>query len=403
MRLFHTLGVHLYGLGISLAQPFVPKARQWKQGRHSFWKNLPAVPNQKVVWFHCASLGEFDQGIPVMQQLKAKDPSIYLIVTFFSPSGMDFYQKRNHPADWVGYLPLPTNNNAKKFIRHFHPQQVFFVKYEFWDNYLAQAKKIGAKIYCISATFRRNQRFFGSFGFLFKKTLQYFDRIFVQNKASLELLENIGISTGFLAGDTRVDKVLENKAKIYPDEVATQFLDGRKVIILGSCWPQGEQIWREFIFDHPEFQYIIAPHNVNAHHIESLLKDFYPQGICYTKFDINKKTNVLIVDCIGKLSNLYQYGDLAYVGGGFTGKLHNILEPSVFGIPIVIGPKHARFPEAEELIQRGVTHVIENPKEVTTIVPKLLEKRAEIAQIASEFFEENKDAARKIVNKIEDW
>jgi len=398
MRFFHTLGVYLYGMIIFLMMLFHEKASKWWNGRKHFWKQLPTVPEKKVVWFHCASLGEFDQGIPVMRLLKEKDPSIFLIVTFFSPSGMDHYHKRSHPADWVGYLPLPTPGNARRFIRYFHPESVFFVKYEFWENYLVAARDLGAKTYCIAANFRENHRFFGRFKFLFAPVLFLFDAIFVQNEQSLWLLKQINYKNGILAGDTRIDKVLENKKKVQQDSIVETFLEGEQAIVLGSSWPVDEQLWKNYILTHPSQKFIIAPHDVSEKHIEQI-SALFPEAQRYTSFN-KAASNILIVDCIGKLSNLYQYGKLAYIGGGFTGKLHNILEPAVFGLPVLIGPKHYKFPEARQLIDKGVVFMLSSSEELEALISDVLESREEIAQKAGVFFESNQHAANRIVERI---
>lgn len=398
MRFFHTIGVLLYGSFIFLAQSFNPKAKKWWQGRKNYWKQLPVFQSDNVVWFHCASLGEFDQGIPVMQALKEKSPSTFLIVTFFSPSGMEHYHKRQHSADWVGYLPLPTPKNAQRFIHYFQPKKVFFVKYEFWDNFLVSAKKINAETYCISANFRKKHRFFGAFGFLFRPTLFLFDKIFVQNETSRKLLETIGYKNGILAGDTRIDKVLENKQKIEKDEVVSTFLNGEKAIILGSSWTVDEELWKKYIDQNPQQKFIIAPHDISENHIQAITK-LFPSATRYT--DTKKiETNILIIDCIGKLSNLYQYALLAYIGGGFTGKLHNILEPAVFQIPIIIGTKHERFPEAQQLINKGVVKTFSNSDELAEIIEKQMLNQEIIAKNAQDYFDENKNVAERIVREV---
>ncbi len=399
MRIFHTLSVILYGGIIFLLQPFHEKARKWWKGRQGFWTLLPTnIPSENVVWFHCASLGEFDQGIPVMQTLKERDPSFFIIVTFFSPSGMEHYHKRNHPADWVGYLPLPTPSNARRFITYFHPKLVFFVKYEFWEHYLSEAKKNNAKIYCISANFRKNHRFFGAFKSFFVPTLFLFDKIFVQNETSLLLLEKIQYPNGILAGDTRIDRVLDNKAMVKKDELVEAFLADEKAIILGSSWPIGEQLWKEYISNHPECKFIIAPHDISEKHLTSIL-EMYPQAVRYTQNSV-VKSNILIIDCIGKLSNLYQYASLAYIGGGFTGKLHNILEAAVFNIPILIGPKHHRFPEAQCLIDKGIVSIITSSFDVQKKIESMQQQQEMIEKEATYFFADNKNVATKIVDEI---
>lgn len=398
MRFFHTLGVYMYGLLLFIAQPFNKKAKKWIQGRENYWSKLPTVSTNNVVWFHCASLGEFDQGIPVMQKIKENDNAVFLVVTFFSPSGMENYHKRNHPADWVGYLPLPTPTNAKRFVQYFKPQKVFFVKYEFWDNFLIETKKAGAKNYCVAANFRANHRFFGSFKHLFAPTLFLFDKIFVQNDTSLQLLESIHYSKGVVSGDTRIDKVLENKEKRIQDELVEQFLDGQKAIVLGSSWPVDENLWVNYVQQHTTQKFIIAPHDISEKHIANICH-LFPTAKRYTK-NTTQHSNILIVDCIGKLSNMYQYAQLAYIGGGFTGKLHNILEAAVFNIPIVIGPKHSRFPEAQQLINLGVVASVKDKESLENQIACLQENQTVIKEKSAHFFETNKNASQRIYDQI---
>lgn len=402
MYLFiHSIGIRLYQFAFFLAGFFNKKAKEWRRGRKGFWNTLPNVDGKEVVWFHCASLGEFDQGIPVMQAIKQK-ADVFLIVTFFSPSGMNHYQKRNHPADWVGYLPLPTKQNAKRFIDYFRPRKIFFVKYEFWAHYLMAAKQIQSKTYCISANFRENQLFFGRYKLFFAPILFLFDKIFTQNENSIHLLEKIQYKNGVLAGDTRIDKVLENKDKIIKDEITEKFLAQEKAIILGSSWPVGENLWKTYIEQHPKTKFIIAPHDISEKHISSILS-LFPTAIRYTKWNEhlnNEKINVLIIDCIGKLSNLYQYAKLAYVGGGFTGKLHNILEPSVFSIPVLFGPKHHKFPEAQSLLENGVGFEVTTSEELPLLIKDVLAHQQEIKTNSHNFFQENKNATQRILSEV---
>jgi len=240
--MFYQLAVKSYGLAIWLAQGFHPKAKSWISGRKKIWTTFPKVDNQEVYWFHCASLGEFDQGLPLMNQLKAQDPSIFILVTFFSPSGYEHHHKRKHVADFVCYLPLDTKENAKRFIQHFKPTNVFFIKYEFWKNYIAAAKASGAKVYSVSAIFRESHRFFGKFGFLFQDVLKQIDFFFVQNQISVDLLNSIGLNNVLLVGDTRFDRVIQNKMNVEADLKIEGFLHGEKAFIIGSSWPEDENL-----------------------------------------------------------------------------------------------------------------------------------------------------------------
>ncbi len=241
MRFLYTLGIYLYGFALKLAAPFVPKAKLWVQGRKNQFNEFP-VPNSEVYWFHCASLGEFDQGLPLMRALKSKNPDIFLLVTFFSPSGYLHYHKRDHPADFVCYLPLDTPSNARKFIRHFKPKACFFVKYEFWANYILEAKKHKSAIYLVSGIFREDHRFFKWYGAFFRRVLKQFDHLFIQNEKSAVLLNSIGIGSYTISGDNRYDTLIEKKNAAQRNSAIEAFLAGEKAFIMGSSWPEGEAI-----------------------------------------------------------------------------------------------------------------------------------------------------------------
>ena len=358
MSNIYQFSIFIYGGLMRLAGIFHPKAKAWVKGRKNWKTNLPPKPNQPVYWFHCASLGEFDQGLPIMNKLKELYPEHFLLVTFFSPSGFENYQKRKHLADHVCYLPLDTKANAKYFINHFQPKKAFFVKYEFWSNYLFKLKKTGAEIYSISAIFRKKQHFFKWYGAFFRKTLKCFDHIFVQDLASSELLKKIKLTNYTICGDTRFDSVWETKQKAAQNTIIEKFLDGEKAWIIGSSWPKDEELLSAVI-NSKKFckKVIIAPHDVRESHIEeiemSLLKSFVRYSDLADGISHDEQDQVLILNTIGHLTSAYQYGDVAYVGGGFTGSLHNILEPAIFGLPVIFGPKHDRFPEAALFIREN--------------------------------------------------
>lgn len=363
MNLLYTLGIRIYGLILWIAQFFNPKAKSWIEGRKHFWERLPLVQNREVYWFHCASLGEFDQGLPLMNRLKADNPDIFLLVTFFSPSGFEHYHKRQHLADFVCYLPLDTKANARKFIAHFKPTKVFFIKYEFWTNYISAAKNSGAKVYSVSALFRKDHRFFKWYGGQFRETLRKIDYFFVQNQSSLDLLKSIGIQQAVLCGDTRFDRVIENSRNVQADEKIQLFLQGKKAFVVGSSWPQDEELLQQLILK-TDFPVIIAPHDISENHLQQIEKRFGENMVRYSVWDGSTANKILLIDSIGKLANAYSYGSIAYVGGGFSGSLHNILEPAVFGLPVIFGPKHKRFPEAQTFIDAGVGFAVETAEEL---------------------------------------
>lgn len=399
MKLLYTLGIRAYGMVLWIAQFFSPKAKSWVTGRKRFWQRLPQVPDRKVYWFHCASLGEFDQGLPLMNRLKAEDPDIFLLVTFFSPSGFEHYHKRQHSADLVCYLPLDTPSNARRFIRHFRPESVFFVKYEFWANYIAAAKKSGAKVYSVSALFREDHRFFKWYGELFRKTLRSIDYFFVQNQASLRLLSSIGIQQAMYCGDTRFDRVIENRKNVQPDEKLARFLEGRKAFVVGSCWPEDESLLQNLILEiSHDIPVILAPHDIGAQHLQQIEKRFGDQVVRYSQWDGAPGRTILLIDSIGKLANAYSYGRIAYVGGGFSGSLHNILEPAVFGLPVIFGPKHKRFPEAQAFIDAGAGFSVADDAAFRKAWDHILENEAALSARTEQLVRESTGATGKIVS-----
>lgn len=402
MGFFYGLSVRFYGLAIFLAQFVSPKAKSWIAGRKRFWERLPDVTSKEVYWFHCASLGEFDQGLPLMNQLKKENPSMYLVVTFFSPSGFENHHKRNHLADFVCYLPLDTKANARRFIRHFHPTNTFFVKYEFWTNYISEARKANSNLYSISAIFRPDHRFFKWYGSFFRKTLQQFDYFFVQNKSSLDLLHSIGIQHAMISGDTRFDRVIENKKQVQPDEVIQSFLGSHKALVVGSSWGEEEAILEKVFGSFPpDFKLIIAPHDISENHLNQIEKRFGSNVIRYSKFDVSFNENVLLIDSIGRLANAYSFGTVAFVGGGFSGSLHNILEPAVFGLPVIFGPKHKRFPEAQTFIDAGVGFEILDESSFHQAFQFIMENEVDLKSKTAQLVLQSTGATQRILDFIE--
>ncbi|MDG2464051.1 MAG: glycosyltransferase N-terminal domain-containing protein [Crocinitomicaceae bacterium] len=356
MRLIYQISIYLYYFAVRISSLFNPKAKAWIEGRKNLkWEKFDSH-YKKVVWFHCASLGEFDIGIPLIEKWQQENPDDVIVVTFFSPSGMQNYQKRNLPIEHVFYLPLDTPKNAKTFVQTIRPNYVIFVKYEFWAFHLFEAQKYGAKIFSVNTLFRKNQMYFKWYGNFYRQILNSFDHFFVQNKNSIDLLESIQIKNATISGDLRFDRVYENKQKVTSSTLIENWLEGEKVFIIGSSWPVDEKILFELInSERFKQKVIIAPHEINESHIKEIEKLLRVESIRFTdcEDEINRETKVLILNTIGHLTNSFQYGDVAYIGGGFTGKLHNILEPAVFGLPILFGPKHDKFPEAQLFIDKG--------------------------------------------------
>jgi 3-deoxy-D-manno-octulosonic-acid transferase len=401
MAFLYSTSIRLYAFLLWLIQGVHPKAKSWVHGRKNYWENLPEINSSNLYWFHCASLGEFDQGIPVMNLLKEKDPSIQILVTFFSPSGMEHYHKRKHNADYVVYLPIDTPKNAKRFLNHFLPKKVFFIKYEFWLNYLFEAKKRNIPTYSVSCILRPSQIYFKWYGGYFRKGLKCFTSYFVQNQETKTLLEQIGIQQVKLSGDTRFDKVIENKKLVEKDEKIELFLTGQKAIILGSSWPVEENLFHSFYQKiSKKSKVIIAPHDISEGHLASIEKLFGNQLIRYSQINESCDKNILLIDCIGKLANAYSYGKIAFIGGGFTGKLHNTLEPVVFGLPVIFGPKHKKFPEAQQFIEAGIGFSIENENDFSSAMKYLEDNLIDIHRKCEREIDTSKGAAEKIVNEL---
>ena len=399
MALLYTFSIRIYVLLLLFISRFNLKAKAWVEGRKKYWENIPELPTDSpLYWFHCASLGEFDQGIPVMNLMKEKDPSILILVTFFSPSGMEHYHKRKHVADYVYYLPIDTPQNAKRFLNHFKPKQIYFVKYEFWLNYIFEAKKRNIPLYSISCILRPSHIFFKWYGGYFRKGLRAFTHFYVQNVETLELLQKIGILDVTVTGDTRFDKVIQNKILVQPDQVIEDFLNGTKAIILGSSWQIEENLFYTYYTKNDiQNKVIIAPHDISESHLKFIENLFENGTIRYSNYHSGSVKNILLIDCIGKLANAYSYGKYAFIGGGFTGKLHNTLEPVVFGLPVLFGPKHSKFPEAQQFIDAGIGFSITSSDAFASKVVEIEQNLIELQKRCSEAIEKSKGASERIL------
>jgi 3-deoxy-D-manno-octulosonic-acid transferase len=398
---FYNLSIRLYWLFIFSASFFNKKAKRFINGRKNIWSSLQQIKETNLYWFHCASLGEFDQGLPLMFLLKKKDPSIKILVTFFSPSGMDHYHKRKHCADYVYYLPIDTKKNAKRFINSIEPKKIFFVKYEFWLNYIFEAKSKNIPLYSISCILRPNQHFFKRRGYLFRKGLKCFELFFVQNEETKNLLDSINIRNAIITGDTRYDKVIDNKLNLVNDNTISNFLQNQKVLILGSSWNKEETIFKQALESGLiKEKVIIAPHDISEKHLNQIETLFNENIIRYSNFSSYKNEQILLIDSIGKLANAYQYGMLAFVGGGFSGSLHNTLEPIVFGLPTVFGPKHSKFPEAAFFIQEKVALEVTNEVDFLDAYTHFKKTEKEVKKKCDFIIETSKGASQKIIDRI---
>ena len=373
--------IYLYLLGVAIYSRFNEKVRKmWRGEREAFRILKEKVdPEAKYVWFHAASLGEFEQGRPLMEELRREHPEYKILLTFFSPSGYEV-RKNYDGADIITYLPLDTITNARRFLRAVRPVMAYFIKYEFWYNYLHILKHRGVPVYSVSSIFRPDQVFFKWYGRQYGKVLNCFTHFFVQNEVSKELLAKIGIKNVTIVGDTRFDRVLQIKeaAKQLPiveafvkeSGVRSQESVGHskpRVFVAGSSWPPDEEIFIKYFNQHPEWKLIIAPHVIGEDHLRQIEKLLEGRKVVrYTKISENSENSeysenadVLIIDCFGLLSSIYRYGDVAYVGGGFGVGIHNLLEAAVWSVPVFFGPNNQKFQEAQGLKQNGGLEIMD--------------------------------------------
>ena len=367
--MIYNLIIYLYLLGVAVYSRFNEKVRKmWRGERDAFRVLREKVdPNAQYVWFHAASLGEFEQGRPLMEQLRRDHPEYKILLTFFSPSGYEV-RKNYEGADIICYLPLDTITNARRFLRTIRPVMAFFIKYEFWYNYLHILKHRGVPVYSVSSIFRPDQVFFKWYGRQYGRVLHCFTHFFVQNEISKELLAKIGITDVSVVGDTRFDRVLQIKEAAKQLPIVEEFIsrseecgvrsENSHVFVAGSSWLPDEEIFIKYFNQHPEWKMIIAPHVIgedHLRHIEKLLEG--RKVLRYTSLTSHLSPltsyDVLIIDCFGLLSSIYRYGDVAYVGGGFGVGIHNLLEAAVWDVPVFFGPNNQKFQEAQGLKKSG--------------------------------------------------
>ena len=406
MSALYTIAIYCYGAIIRMAGMFNTKAKEFVRGRQKIWPQLEhfkAEHQGPVIWFHAASLGEFEQGLPVMQSVRQQFPNHQLVVSFFSPSG--FLHRKNHPvASWVCYLPLDTPKNARRFVETLKPEMAVFIKYEFWHVYLKACSEQRVPLVSISALFTPKHIFFKKYGAFYRKMLHRFDHLFVQNQSSLQMLKSIGIDRASVSGDTRFDRVIQtiSKPQHYP-EIARWTKD-YTTLIVGSAWPEDMLVIERFIHDFSgKIKVIIAPHLVEPEALNKITKHLSVDYSLYTDSKNLENTAVLILDTIGMLSSVYQYGHFAYIGGAFGDGLHNILEAVAFGLPVTFGNKGLeKFPESTELIELGGAIAIANEQEAYEALKKLMnkEEREVASTICQNYVLENAGATEKIMRHL---
>lgn len=408
MLFIYNVLINLAGFFLKIIALFNKKIELFVEGRkHVFDKLAKEIHKEdKVIWFHTASLGEFEQGLPVIEQTKKEFPKHKILVTFFSPSGYEV--KKNTKSTYIiTYLPLDTKKNVKRFLKITNPVLAIFVKYEFWPNYLNELKKRGINTLLISAIFREEQAFFKPYGAFMRRSLKTFNHFFVQENNSKVFLKRIGFHNVTVSGDTRFDRVSEILERDNKLPFIEEFKQGKLCVVAGSTWPEDEKLLIEYINNHSkEEKFIIAPHDIKTGHIETLKKSILARTIVFSQKEGKNLSeyDVLIIDTIGILSKIYSYADVAYVGGGMgTSGLHNTLEPAVFGIPVIIGKNYSNFKEAHELIELGGILSIYNKKTFGENLSKILGSKAlreDIGKINEKYIQINKGAKVQIGYQI---
>lgn len=428
MRILYDVSIHLLQLSFQLAAAFHPKAKAWVNGRRQ-WRRAYQANFQKkgrVLWVHAASLGEFEQGRPIIEAFREQQPDWQIVLSFFSPSGYSI-RKNYAAADFVCYLPADTRQNARDFIDLIGPDAVIFVKYEFWANYLFELQRRQTPTLLVSAIFRPKQPFFRWYGAFWRKMLNCFSHIFVQNQASADLLLRIGTTNVTVAGDTRVDRVLElaeqvkasanpnfskpisaepgRRAKQMPNSNLKNsehdLAGSAPILIAGSTWPADEQLLLPLL-QLPaleQLRWIIAPHEPSEKHLAQLTAKISQPHIRYSEWDGEQPAKILLIDSIGLLNSLYRYGWVAYIGGGFGKGIHNTLEPAAFGLPVVFGPGYHKFEEARQFVARGGAFPVENTAALAAVLQKLQNPEAyqKAACAVQEYLEESRGATQQII------
>lgn len=402
----YTIAIYLYALAVRLASLTNRKARLMIKGHRKTWRTLRdhAKERQHYVWFHAASLGEFEQGRPLMERLRREHPEKRILLTFFSPSGYEV-RKDYAGADLVCYLPFDTPLNARRFVRLVQLEKAFFIKYEFWHHYIDELHRAGVPVYSVSSIFRNDQIFFRPYGRGYARVLHHFNHFFVQNEASRRLLNSLGVTQVSVTGDTRFDRVIDirNQAKSLP--LAAALTGDSRTIVAGSTWPPDEEILIPYFNRHPELKLIIAPHEVNEERLRSIEQRLKRPALRYSQAtpESSAQADCLIIDGYGLLSSLYRYATLAYVGGGFGVGIHNVPEAAVYGVPVFFGPNNQRFREARDLINEGGSFEVTSADDFQAQADRLLADERALAksgQAAGDYIRRNSGATEAIFREV---
>jgi len=408
MLFLYNLMVLFAGFLLEIIAFFSPKMKLFVEGRKVVFLVLEQKikPTDKTIWFHAASLGEYEQGLPVIEKIKEQFPAHKIVLTFFSPSGYEV-RKNNTVADVTVYLPLDTKKNAQQFLKLVHPDLVFFIKYEYWPNYLAELKKLNIKTYLVSGILRKNQLFFKWYGGFYREALDAFTYFFVQNETSKKLLQQLGKTDVAVSGDTRFDRVATILEKDNSLDFISDFKNNTLTIVVGSSWPKDEDLIVNFINSNTfNVKFIIAPHNIKEEQIQNLKNSITKKIVLFSEKEGQNLADfdVFIIDTIGILTKIYNYADIAYVGGGFGNPgVHNVLEPATFGVPIIIGPNYSHFAEAIALVNMEACIAVNNSKELNEALENLIRNndiRNEKGHMCSTFVQMNKGATAIILKNI---
>lgn len=406
----YELFIILYNIGVWVASFFSKKVRAMWKGEHRTFRVLREKidPNAMYIWFHAASLGEFEQGRPIMEAIRREHPGYKLLLTFFSPSGYEV-RKNYDGADVVVYLPIDTKRNARRFLRLTNPVMAFFIKYEFWSNYLHMLKERHVPTFSVSSIFRQNQIFFRAYGKGYGKVLDCFTHFFVQNEESRDLLKSIGIDCVSVTGDTRFDRVLQIRDAGKSLPIVENFVGGTvedrpHVFIAGSSWPPDEDIFIRYFNEHRDWKLIIAPHVIGDDHMKQILGKLERKTVRYTEATTENVVGAecLIIDCFGLLSSIYRYADVTYVGGGFGVGIHNVLEAAVWGKPVIFGPNNKNFQEAQGLLKAGGGFEVTSYDDFVGVMRKLADDKAleQSRERAGGFVESLAGATRQIMKEV---
>ena len=400
----YNLAIAVYQFAVKVAALFSPKPAKMVKGHREVFDLLKSKidRNARYIWFHAASLGEFEQGRPLIERIRKEYPQYKILQTFFSPSGYEV-RKNYDGADIVCYLPIDIPGNAKKFIELVNPCMVFFVKYEFWHNYLNTLYKKGVPVYSVSSIFRPGQIFFRWYGKSYRQVLKTFAHLFVQNEESKLLLAGIGVTNTTVVGDTRFDRVLDICAAAKQLPLVQKFKGDALTFVAGSSWGPDEDIFIKYFNAHPEMKLIIAPHVVNDGHLKEIMSKLQRPCIRYTQATEENvsKADCLIIDCYGLLSSIYRYGEISYIGGGFGVGIHNVLEAAVYGIPVIFGPNNKKFREAQHLLEKKGGFEINGYEDFEQLMNRFLTDEAYLKQAgkAAGDYVKNNSGAMEIIMK----